>query len=804
MTKKPRDIKFKVIMGYLLLFVTAVVSTWFAYNEILKIALPDTSSKDNDKLLKISTTLAKLYANEALGRTAILTASPRDLTTYIRSTDSIKAEIDTIKTMLEKAQVIKLDTVQMLLARKKDGIKEIVSFQQKNPKGQRFNSSRKGIKKAKDSIWQNIEPVLPKKKYAWDNVSEKLLTEKQRDSLSKLDVSNESLTKAYYKLIDGAEKKDNLISNALIEKEEKLLDENRILSDKLRVIIAAVEKEFLQNSYIKFEKSRATLNKTVETMAWVGAVTLLLIIIFALIIVRDLSNNQNYRRQLEILNQQNQNLLHTKSMLMATVTHDLQTPLGSIIGFQELLKNTGVSARQNQYLNNIKESADYILNLVNDLMDFSRLENNRITIDNKSFNMRQAIEGTCRTLEPIATEKNIELNWDVADELDGNFITDPYRLKQVLTNLISNALKFTHEGSVEVSARIEENGIVISVIDTGIGIAADKHDAVFKEFTQANSGIEKKFGGTGLGLTISKRIAELLKGTISLESQEGKGSIFTVTLPCIPSEVKDETLTLNTPQNNSIITPGTNILVIDDDHVQLMLMKEVLQQYGATVFTEINSTAVTSLLEKGAFDIVLTDIQMPVLDGFGLIKIIRSHKDASISAIPVVALSGRKDLPEDAFEMAGFTAYSSKPVNIDELLGIISGILKFERKRVLPANEDEKKEGGLYSLSSLSQFTNNDPESLKTILETFIESAQDNCRVLRAAAKENNALKLAQIAHKMIPMLRQMEVNSIADMLLPLEEGTHEMNPEAVKAYAEDICKRMLLLCQRLQLEIAG
>ncbi|KOS07551.1 hypothetical protein AM493_17010 [Flavobacterium akiainvivens] len=805
MAKKPRGVKSKVIIGYLLLFATAVVSVWFAYNEILKIAIPDTSSKDNDKLLKISNTMARLYASEALGRTAILTNKKQDLIRYVKSTDSIQAEIDTIKTMLEVAQVKKFDTVQMLLERKKISTAEIIVFQKS--KNQRFTTSRKGIKKTRDSIWEAIEPVRPQKKYAWDNISEKLLTDKQRDSLSKLDVSNDSLTKVYNKLIDGAAAKDKRVNETIEAKENKLLEENRILSDQLRVIIAGVEKEFLQKSYVKLTESRTTLNKTVETMAWVGAITLLLIIIFATIIVRDLSSNQNYRRQLEVLNQQNQDLLHTKSMLMATVTHDLQTPLGSILGFQELIKNSGVTGKQKQYLGNIKESADYILRLVNDLLDFSKLENNRITIENKSFNVKQAIEATCHTLEPIATEKEIELNWDVADELDGNFISDPYRIKQVLTNLISNAIKFTHDGSVEVTARIEGFDIVISVIDTGIGIAADKHDAVFKEFTQANSGIEKKFGGTGLGLTISKRIVELLKGTITLESQEGKGSVFTITLPCIAS-TEINTFTepvIESKPNEGLLPPGTTILVVDDDHVQLMLMKELLQQYGANVQVEINSALVADEIEKGEYDIVLTDIQMPVLDGFGLIKTIRSSESNKVKSVPVIALSGRKDLPEEAFDLAGFTAHSAKPVDINELLALIAGILKFEGRKTVHTTETKKQpEGGLYSLNSLSQFTNNDPESLKTILETFIESAEDNCEVLREAVLENDKTKLAQIAHKMIPMLKQMEVDSIAAMLLPLEEGTYELTPEELTAYTEDICKRMLVLCQRLELEIAG
>lgn len=156
-----------------------------------------------------------------------------------------------------------------------------------------------------------------------------------------------------------------------------------------------------------------------------------------------------------------------------------------------LIKNTEINPKQKQYLDNIKHSSNYILKLVNDLVDFSKLENDRIKIEKVSFNFKDLIESTCKPLEPNATNKSIELNWDVEDALDDNFVSDPYRLKQILTNLISNAIKFTQEGSVEVMAKIEAQNIVVSVIDTGIGIAKNKQKAVFKEFTQAHSGIEK-------------------------------------------------------------------------------------------------------------------------------------------------------------------------------------------------------------------------------------------------------------------------------------------------------------------------
>ena len=802
MVQKPKAIKYKVIAGYFLLFATAVVSVWFVYTEILKIALPANTGQDNNKIIKISNTIASLYSSEAVGRSYMLTGSAKDLIRYNQLTDSINNEINAIKKDVDSAQVQKFDSIQLLLARKKNSIAEIIKYRKTYSADNTFTKAIYGIYEVKDSIWSSIKPIRSTKQNEWRKVVNSLLTPQQLDSLSKLPVSNDSLAMAFEKVLTSLVIKDNKLRFKLYRKEQKLLDENRIISDQLRVILTDVENEFVQKSYSKIQQSQSALSNTVKTMAWVGAATLFFLIVFASIIIRDLTSNQNYRKQLEMLNIENEELLHTKSMLMATVTHDLQTPLGSIIGFHNLIKESGVSPKQNQYLANIKESANYILKLVNDLLDFSRLENNRITIEKTAFNMKTVIESAARILEPIALEKNIELNWDVEEELNANFISDPYRIKQVLTNLISNAIKFTHEGSVEVTAKIDGFDIVISVLDTGIGIAPEKHAAVFKEFTQAHDGIEKKFGGTGLGLTISKRIIELLDGSIALESTEGEGSIFTITLPCIAARNVVETEALPLQPSSYPALAGKKILVVDDDNVQLTLMKELLQNYPVQVTAEINSVAVERLLEENRFDIILTDIQMPVKDGFELVQMVRSHNNSFISSLPVVALSGKRDLLPEDYIKRGFTAHHPKPIQLEQLLALISKIFGDTMTLTNQATAKHRLTGKLFSLNSLSQFTNNDPESLKTIVLTFIESAQENCLQLKTALEDNDEEQLAQTAHRMIPMLRQMEVYSIADMLLAVEDGTLDADIN-MKDYIEDICGRMDVLCYSLQREIA-
>jgi hypothetical protein len=804
MVQKPKAVKLKVILGYILLLSFAVISVWFVYTEILKAALPANTDDDNKKIIRISNTIADLYASEALARTSILTGDDNDLRRYNKTLDSIKLELESIKKEADAAHTPKFDSIQLLLELKRKSTADIVTYRQNSGNSKAFNRAIRGIYNTKDSITSRIKPVKITKRYSWTDIVNSALTPRQLDSLSKLDVSNDSLAMAFEKVINGIIIKESRLQFELYTKEQKLLEENLVISDQLRALLSSVESEILHNSYLKINRSQAGINKTINTMAWMGAAALIILIIFAWIILSDLTSNQNYRKQLELLNRENEQLLRSKTMLMATVTHDLQTPLGSIIGFSDLIDSSDITGKQKQYVHNIKESADYILKLVNDLLDFSKLENNKIAIEEVSFNVKSLIENTCKALEPAAANKNIELSCDVDDELDSNFISDPYRIKQVLTNLISNSIKFTPEGSVEVTAGIKGDNIIISVLDTGIGIEKEKQEEVFKEFTQAHSGIEKRFGGTGLGLNISKRILKLLGGTITLESQLGQGSIFTLTIPRVPCKASG---TYNAPEeqempcNDVSSLEGLNILVIDDDITQLSLMKELLSGYGSNVTTEANSTAAVSVIGKGGFDLVLTDIQMPGLDGFDVVRSIRNNANPVIAGVPVIALSGRKDLNPEDYTTAGFTAHHPKPIDLQVLIPLIAKIFGEEIEIKVP----EKKgriEAKLFNLKSLSQFTHNDPASLKMIVETFTVSAEENCIALQQAINEKDKNRISAIAHKMIPMLRQMEVYSIVKLLDPLEDNSIQ-DWEEIEERVSAVCDQTQNLIHKLKMAVS-
>lgn len=780
---QPKATKGKILLGYALLFLIALVSVWFVYTEIVKIIAPDKgASEDNQRVLQISNTITSLYDLETVGRNAILTGSAKDFAEYNRMMDSINAQIEQIKQQSDAAQLGKLDTIRQLLARKRNSLTEIIAFRKAYNERNTFDRAVGQITRVKDSLNRRVKPIQFENKTQLRQFLTSVLTKRQMDSLSRLPVSNEQLTDAIEKMLTKVIIRDNKMKYQLFRKEQKLQDENRIISDQLRVVLSALEKEMLQKSYAKINRSKTALRNTVQTLAWIGAGSFLLLIIFAWIILRDLSRSQRYRQQLEQLNLEKENLLRSKAMLLATVTHDIQTPLGGIIGFSQLMQKTDPTAKQAQYLDNIGHSAQYILKLVNDLLDFSKLENNRIAIEQVRFNFKDLIDSICRPLEQNALQKHIELRWDCDEALDAPYTSDPYRLKQILTNLVSNAIKFTQEGSVEVVAKKAGGWIEVSVIDTGIGIAKSEQEYVFREFTQAHAGIEKKFGGTGLGLTIAQRMLELLGGSITLESQEGQGSIFTVRVPAVSAQMPETTVAAPQLPDTRFLS-GKKILMVDDDAMQLALMRELFSGIPVSVTTISDAAQVLPTLESQTFDVLLSDVQMPKMDGFELVRMIRNQNDPQIAQLPVIALSGKRDLDHQDFTSRGFTGFHPKPVQFEALLLQLRALFEMGAVQALGRQQQTRDYDKFFDLSGLLQFTQDDAAALRHIIENFIESSRENFDQLQQYALEGNLQQTSNLAHKMLPMMRQLRVWRVVDLLEPLEDQTVSNDASGWKSY---------------------
>lgn len=788
--KPPKSIKSKILFLYFTLFVAAIFSGVYIYKEAKKFTIPEERVvEENNKIFLVTSAINNLYSSEAYSRTAILSGNQKDIKLYYRELDTIVKQINIVqKQVQDQVIVLKLDSVIDLLSRKKVSFENIIKARKELTNEDRYTEAFSEIYNIREEIEKNIQPIViqskeKEKRSGWSRLFKGDNTDTIKTTVNYPSISD-SLISAMERILMSTQAKINDKQKNLLVQEQRLLQENKIITDQLREILQNVEQNILDLSYQKINESKSRISAASTNIAYIGGTALIVVLILGWIIIRDINQTQEYRDALEKLNKENEVLLRSKSMLLATVTHDLQTPLGGLIGFTDLLDQTILDGKQKQYVHNIKSSSQYITNLVNDLTDFSRLENNKISIQQKSFNPKTLIENTCYVLIPNATNKNIELSWEVESALNNRFLSDPYRIKQILTNLVTNAIKFTQEGGVSIKAFTENNFIKFQVIDSGIGIASNQTDNIFKEFQQAHDGIEKKFGGTGLGLNISKRMIELLGGEIYVESTLNEGSTFTFTIPIIEANEEEHIIIAS----NDIQTVFknlklTNILVVDDDKVQLQLMEEILSPIFNKVTVIFDPTTIEGILAEDHYDIILSDIQMPKMDGFELIHALKTSSE--FKDTPVIALSGKRDISLEEFTSAGFASAHPKPLHLTELLVLISKILNLDYQLV-SQNQEIKEQTivsmptkTLYNTRSLTQFIGDDINALKNLLVIFIDSTKENLLDIQYAKEEFDIEQISNIAHKMLPMFKQLEIKTLIHTLEALEDKSISFDTQA-------------------------
>ncbi len=421
-----------------------------------------------------------------------------------------------------------------------------------------------------------------------------------------------------------------------------------------------------------------------------------------------------------------------KSTFLATMSHEIRTPMNGVLGMLEMLEHQSISSDQRAIVATMRSSASALLRIIDDVLDFSKIEAGRIDLEETPFSLSELVGGTVEALRPQATAKGLQFTVEVAPGSADALIGDPVRVRQILFNLLGNAVKFTQTGSVDVRATAAPVGegrhdLMLKITDTGIGISADERARLFQPFAQADSSTTRRFGGSGLGLSIVRRLAQLMDGDVEVRSEPGIGSVFTVTLRL---RAAPEALS---PSANSlkplpaVCATGSRVLVVDDHPVNRQVMTGLLSLLGLTVDVAVDGVEALSLWLPGRYAVVLADMHMPRMDGYALTREMRA-REAAVGAVrtPIVAVTANAMRGEEERCLeGGMDAYLAKPVAIARLSATLGRWIALAPRVDPPASVVDRP--------MLRSWLGDDEATLRSLLMEFLNTARQNEREIEAA-----------------------------------------------------------------------
>lgn len=469
-------------------------------------------------------------------------------------------------------------------------------------------------------------------------------------------------------------------------------------------------------------------------------------------------------------------LQKAKEQFLANISHEIRTPINGIAGMAGLLSQNPSNEERETYLNAIKHSAENLKVIINDILDLAAIESGKLKFEKIAFNLTDLVPALVNTFAYQAKEKKLQLDYTIDSKLNRILLGDPVRLNQVLINLISNAVKFTHAGSIHINCSIERQQrdtcwVRFEVSDTGVGIPSEKLTTIFESFSQADASVTRRYGGSGLGLTIVKQLVELQNGRITVRSEEHKGSTFITLIPYTigrsASVVKTSQLDNAVFDNRS--TRELDVLLVEDNDINRLYAKSILKNWECQVDIAENGLVAIEKIKNKLYDVVLMDVQMPVMDGYEATRTIRLM-DSPKNSIPIVALTAnatKKDIEKCI--AAGMNDFLPKPFTPDDLHRKIIDELKI-KPNPKPKKISERKRTKM-DLTYLRSISNNNEDFVKEMMQTFVQSIPGVLTEMKQCLNDENWEKLSKLAHQIKPSFTLLGVHELKNTILFIEEN---------------------------------
>lgn len=800
----------KIAFGYILLICLLFGAIGYIHQQMTLLTTPtgleETISNRRKTTHQIVT---QLYEAEIIGQTLRI-GRLNEYPKYKRAMKEASALIDSLQQLLtDTLQQMRLDTVRSLLRNKEQNMVLVLEAMKQSPTDELYRQQLDSLIMQQDSILSSTHVRRravthrnsytihhkPKKFFRRladvfspgkpdstqvDNIIQEEYTDTIDEAYNPVDTIATMLTSIQHKVFQTRQESMRTLDARI----NQLRIAGGRVSQRVNQLLDNIEDDEQKAMEVRIAHEQDIRQQAAWTMATIAILAVLLVLIFFTIIWRDITRSNHYRKELEKAKLYAENLLVAREKLMLTITHDIKAPAGSIIGYIDLLIRLVQDRRQQFYLHNMKSSANHLLDLITSLLDYHRLEAGKMDIHPVTFNPHELFESIYTSFLPGAEKKQLTLNFEENIPRTLNLEGDPFRIRQIAENLISNALKFTSQGSITIQVDYEQNRFTFRVEDTGCGMSIQEQQRVFQAFTRLQSAQGQE--GFGLGLSITKKLVELLNGEITIESAPGKGSMFQVVL-FLPKVTKAPITQVETLSDDK---KQWRILLIDDDRIQLNLTEVMI--YDLFNHAQHNIPPVIKcctqpeelfkLIASETFDIVFTDIQMPAMNGFELLQKLRSLDVPQAKNIPAIAITARSDMDETDFCTQGFAGCLHKPFNQTELLKIFKTHMQEDWKGNTVQTDSKLSDTECtYNFSPLTAFSGDDPAAAHEILETFIGESTKNYERMKQALSNKDMADLCNVAHKMLPTFTMIEARKAIPVLQWLEfhRGNTDLSDEA-------------------------